>query len=116
MSKFCSSSSSSWGDSLGSMGENIVSSVLCCCMSRLLCGRPRPGTRGKDGDDWKCRNVPGLLNPGVGGIASLTSCGGGLAPPGVRMVRPKLLGFRRGGVGGFTKDGESIVDLSSEGP
>lgn len=49
-------------------------------------------------------------------MANLISCGGGLLPPGVRIVRPRLLGFRRGGVGGFTKAGDSIVAFSSEGP
>ena len=50
--------------------------------------------------------MPGRVKPGVGGIVS---CGMGLLPPGVNNVRPRLLGFRRGGVGGFTKAGDSIV-------
>lgn len=66
-----------------------------------------PGNNGNDGEDWKCRNVPGLLKPGVGGIASRTCCGGALVFAGVVMERPRLLGFRFGGDGGLTKDGEA---------
>ena len=51
--------------------------------------------------------MPGLPRPGVGGIASLISCSGGLPVPGVRRVSPRLLGFRLDGVGGFTKAGEA---------
>lgn len=32
-----------------------------------------------------------------------------MLPPGVNSVRPRLLGFRRGGVGGLTNAGDSIV-------
>lgn len=40
-------------------------------------------------------------------MASLISCGGNLLLPGVSKVRPRLLGFRRGGEGGFTNAGEA---------
>ena len=51
--------------------------------------------------------MPGRPKAGVGGMASLISCGGALLIPGVNKVRPKLLGFRFCGVGGFTKAGEA---------
>lgn len=35
-----------------------------------------------------------------------------MVPPGVRIVKPKLLGFLRDGVGGLTNDGENIVVVS----
>ena len=71
------------------------------------------GKRGSDGDDWKCRKAPGRPIDGVGGIASLISCGGALLLPGVKRVRPRLLGFRFAGVGGLTKDGEAIDCISA---
>lgn len=49
----------------------------------------------------------------MGGIASRISWGGALVVPGVRRVRPRLLGFRFGGVGGLTKDGDPIDDKAS---
>lgn len=58
---------------------------------------------GREGDDWKCRNVLGRLKEGVAGIVSRV---GKLLLPGVCIVKPRLLGRRLGGVGGFTKDGE----------
>lgn len=94
------------------MGENIVSSVvLTRVFSDGIGGcEPSPGKSGNDGEDWKCRRVPGRPNPGVGGIASLISWGGALVlPPGVSNVRPRLLGFLFGGVGGFTKVGEPTI-------
>lgn len=66
------------------------------------------GNRGNDGEDWKCLRVPGRPMPGVGGIASLISCGGALLLPGVKSVKPKLLGFRFAGVGGLTNEGEEM--------
>lgn len=45
---------------------------------------------------------------------SRTSCGGALLLPGVKSVRPRLLGFRFTGVGGLTKDGET-AEVSSLG-
>ena len=42
----------------------------------------------------------------------MASCGGALLVPGVRSVRPRLLGFRLGGVGGFTNEGEIIGEES----
>ena len=72
------------------------------------------GKRGNDGDDWKCLKAPGRRNEGVGGIASLISCGGALLVPGVSSVRPRLLGFRFAGVGGLTKDGEEIDWMLTE--
>lgn len=46
-------------------------------------------------------------------MASLTSCGGTLLLPGVSNVRPRLLGLRRGGEGGFTNAGEASGLTSS---
>lgn len=45
----------------------------------------------------------------------LTSCGNCFAGAGVSIVSPRLLGFLRGGVGGLTKDGDSIVAFASDG-
>lgn len=67
---------------------------------------PRIGNKGNDGLDWKCLKVPGLPNEGVAGIASLICCGRGFVDAGVSIVRPKLLGFRLGGEGGLTKEGD----------
>lgn len=71
------------------------------------------GRRGRDGDDWKCRSVLGRLNAGVGGIASRISCGTALLVAGVSRVRPRLLGLRFGGEGGFTKAGDAIDGMVS---
>lgn len=46
-------------------------------------------------------------------MVNLTSCGRGLIPPGVWIVRPRLLGFRRGGDGGLTKAGDNAGELGS---
>lgn len=51
----------------------------------------------------------------MGGIARRISCGGGLLPPGVRIVKPRLLGLLRGGVGGFTNDGDRMVESTFDG-
>lgn len=47
-------------------------------------------------------------------MASRISCGGDLLIPGVNSVRPRLLGFRLGGEGGFTKAGDA-KDFPSSG-
>lgn len=47
-------------------------------------------------------------------MVSLTSCGTCFAGAGVSIVKPRLLGFLRGGVGGLTKDGDSIVAFGSD--
>lgn len=47
----------------------------------------------------------------MGGIESLISFGGALLLEGVRRVRPRLLGFRFCGVGGFTKVGDEIAAI-----
>ena len=67
------------------------------------------GNKGSEGLDWKCLRVPGLPNDGVAGIASLICCGGAFIDAGVRIVKPRLLGFRLGGEGGLTKDGDMIL-------
>ena len=66
------------------------------------------GNKGNDGEDWKCLKVLGRPIEGVEGMASLISCGGALLCPGVRSVRPRLLGFRFAGVGGLTKAGDAM--------
>lgn len=48
----------------------------------------------------------------MGGIASLISWGKALLLPGVSSVSPRLLGFRFGGEGGFTKAGEFPFPLT----
>ena len=48
-------------------------------------------------------------------MVSLTSCGICFAGAGVNIVSPRLLGFLRGGVGGFTNDGESMLAFASDG-
>lgn len=68
---------------------------------------------GNEGDDWKCRSVPGRPRPGVAGIASRICCGGGFVEAGVRIVSPRLLGFLLGGVGGFTNDGDMMLGSDS---
>lgn len=68
---------------------------------------------GNDGDDWKCLSAPGRPRPGVAGIASRICCGGGFADAGVRIVNPRLLGFRFGGVGGFTNEGDMMLGSGS---
>jgi hypothetical protein len=68
---------------------------------------------GSEGEDWKCRSVFGRVREGVGGIASR---GIELLLAGVMIVRPRLLIFRRGGVGGFTKAGDTgAMTLSIDG-
>jgi hypothetical protein len=74
---------------------------------------PRIGNKGSEGLDWKCLKVPGLPNEGVGGMASLICCREGFIEAGVRIVRPRLLGFRLGGDGGLTKDGDMIAGSDS---
>jgi len=53
--------------------------------------------------------VFGRASDGVGGIARRVA----LLLPGVLMVRPMLASFRRGGVGGFTKEGEDGAEVCS---
>lgn len=112
-SKFCSSSSSCCS---GWTGDRIVSSVVVILDiggSDELCD-DSSGNKGNDGDDWKCLRVAGRPMEGVGGMASLISCGGALLVPGVRRVKPRLLGFRFAGVGGFTKVGEEMAWMLME--
>lgn len=74
---------------------------------------PRIGNSGNEGLDWKCLRVPGLPKEGVGGIANLICCGAGLIDAGVRIVKPRLLGFRLGGEGGLTKEGDMMLGSGS---
>ena len=72
---------------------------------------PKLGVQsGSDGDDWKCRNVFGRANDGVGGMASRV---GRLGLEGVMMLRPRLFGLFFGGVGGLTKAGDGGAELRS---
>lgn len=63
--------------------------------------------RGSEGEDWKWRNVFGRVMLGVGGIPIL----GTVLLAGVLIESPRA-SFRRGGVGGFTKEGEDGSDDS----
>lgn len=57
--------------------------------------------------------MPGLPKEGVAGMASLICCGAAFIVAGVRIVRPRLLGFRLGGEGGLTKEGDMILGSGS---
>ena len=46
-------------------------------------------------------------------MASLICCGAAFIVAGVRIVRPRLLGFRVGGEGGLTKEGDMILGSGS---
>jgi hypothetical protein len=46
-------------------------------------------------------------------MASLICCNGGFDDAGVRIVKPRLLGFLLGGEGGLTKDGDMILGSDS---
>ena len=46
-------------------------------------------------------------------MASLICCGAACIVAGVRIVKPRLLGFRLGGEGGFTKDGDMMLGSGS---
>lgn len=74
---------------------------------------PETGNKGNEGLDWKCLRVPGLPNEGVAGMASLICCGPAFIDAGVFIVKPRLLGFRLGGEGGLTKDGDMMLGSGS---
>ena len=95
-----------------SVGERMVSKVDGCAAfgGTMPSSAPMLVNRGNEGDDWKCLRAPGRPSPGVAGIASRICCGGGFVEAGVRIVKPRLLGFLLGGVGGFTNEGEAIVE------
>ena len=46
-------------------------------------------------------------------MASLICCGRGFVDAGVRMVKPRLLGFRLGGEGGLTNEGDMTLGTGS---
>lgn len=46
-------------------------------------------------------------------MASLICCGGGFIDAGVRIVNPRLLGFRLGGDGGLTNEGDMMLGSGS---
>ena len=59
---------------------------------------------GNDGEDWKCLRIFGLEYDGVGGIATCAFCGSVCVLAGVKMVSPRLVGRRLGGLGGLEKE------------
>ena len=70
----------------------------------------------KEGDDWKCRRVLGLMNAGVGGTTLGAFDSDRLVDPrpGVEIVSPSLLGFLVGGLGGTINEGDAGAEIGCD--